>query len=190
VDIQSLFREAEREVEDSGVAAEFRPAAFTAAVQLLSGGYAPDLTHQMRNGHPVEPNGSTMSRGVDLGALGDRLGVPRDAVKSVYTEVDGEIQVSVDPRKLSKSKSAGARELALIVAASRQAAGEDQTHVDVFRQAAIDYDRFDAPNFAAAMADLKGSFILKGPARQRTFKLTKPGWSAAADLIRRLGEGS
>lgn len=189
VDIQSLFREAEREVEDSGVATEFRPGAFSAAVQLLASGHRLDATQESENGHTAEASGSSAPRAVDLGALADRLGVSRDAVESVYTEVDGGIQISVDPRKLSKSKSAGARELAYLVAVPRQAAGEDQTHVEEFRKAAIEYDKFDAPNFAAAMADLKGSFVLKGPARQRTFKLTKPGWTAAGDLIRHMGEG-
>lgn len=118
--------------------------------------------------------------------LATRLQLTRDAVESVYT-VDGDgVQISVDPRRIGPSKSAATRELALLVAAQRQAAGEEQTSVDEIRTVTIEFGKYDPPNFSSSINELRGAFLVKGPPRQRLLKLTRTGWAQAADLVREL----
>lgn len=148
-----------------------RPAA-GGAVQTVQGTYLPAVVSQ--------PSGGLLDR------LASRLQLPRDAVEDVFMEDGDGLVISVHPARLANSKSAGARQITLLVAAMRQAAGEEQTPIDEIRRVATDFDRYDGPNFAAAVNELRGAFLFKGPPRQRTLRLTRAGWAQTSDLVREL----
>ena len=76
------------------------------------------------------------------------------------------------------------------IAPLRQGVGDEEfTPVDDIRHLVQEFGRYDGPNFASAITEMRGVFLVKGPARQRALKLTRPGWQQAADLVRELGEG-
>lgn len=149
-----------------------RPAPSTALVP-----YQPPAEHAVSNGHLLD-------------RLATKLSLSIDVVEGVYTSDGSTIEISVHPGRLPKSRSTGTKALALLVTAMRQAGRDEEfTSVDEIRRIAQEYDRYDGPNFASAINEMRGAFLVKGSARQRHLKLTRPGWQQAADLIRELGEG-
>jgi hypothetical protein len=141
-------------------------------VQAVEGTYLPAVVS--------EPSGGLLDR------LASRLQLSRDVVEEVFMEDGDGLVISVHPARLAASKSAGARQITLLVTAMRQAAGEEQTPIDEIRKVAIDFGKYDAPNFASAVNELRGGFLFKGPTRQRTLRLTRAGWAQTSDLIREL----
>lgn len=74
----------------------------------------------------------------------------------------------------------------MLVATMRQAESDLPTSAEEIRRVVEEYNRYDRPNFASSLAALKGPFLVSGPSRARTFKLTRPGWAEASKLVARL----
>ena len=192
-EVSDILARAVKAVDDAKVPPDLKAAAFERAIDLLtrrapSGGPAGDdrAVVGLDGAAPV-PLGQPTVASNAMDRLATRLRLSRDVVERVYTENGEALAITVDPDKLARSRSAGAREVALLVAAAEQASSDDATSADAIRRACEDYDKFDSPNFAATVAAMKGTFLISGPSRTRTFKLTRPGWVAAANLIGRLG---
>lgn len=187
-DVESILAGAVKAVTDAKVPDDLKSVAFEKAVDLLAGrtsGAAAVPTGLTAPAAPT-PAGSTHA-GSQLDRLAARLGLPHEVVESVYAEGRDGLHVNVKPDRLSRSKSAGARELALLVAAMHQADTDEPTSADEIRRVVEDYNRYDPPNFAASLGTLKGPFLPSGPPRARTFKLTRPGWAEASKLVARVG---
>lgn len=186
-DVKNVLAAATKAVDDANVPQELRSLAFERAIDLLSRSSAPlpaalgGLPSGTETGTPPShPAESPLNR------VATRLRLQRDAVEAVYTDDGAEVEVSVPTDRLSAKKSTATREIALLVAAARQANGEEYTPSEAIRTVAQDYDRFDGPNFASALNEMKGTFLATGTPRNRSFKLTKPGWKAATDLVTRI----
>lgn len=186
-DVTDILANAARAVKDANVPDELKGSAFEKAIDMLAGRISPAAPVPQpavaSSAAPASPSQS----GSLLDRLAARLRLDREAVDAVFTENGEEIAVTVPPDKLAKARSAGTREIALLVAAAGQATGDEPTAGDEIRRVAEDYDRFDGPNNAATLADMKGTFLIGGTSRARTYRLTKPGWAAATTLIARLG---
>jgi hypothetical protein len=158
---------------------ELQAAALSRVIDLLAGAARVDR-QSVPAGEAASPGGGNLDR------LAAKLQIQREAVEDVFTEDAGGVEISIHPARLAPSKSAATRQIALLVASQRQAAGEDQTPVDEIRRVALEFGRYDAPNFSSAVNELRGAFLFKGPPRQRVLKLTRAGWAQASDLIRDL----
>lgn len=188
MDVKDVLEAALKAVGDARVPPELRALAFEKAIDLVA---TPTSAQALPVANGTGLNGSQLTRaatgGSLMGRLAARLHASPEAIEAVFTENAGAVEVTVDPKRLSQRKSTGTRELALLVAASRQVLGEEATPADEIRKVAEDYDRLDAPNFASALADLKGKFLPSGSPRARLFKLSKPGWDEVGSLVARLG---
>ncbi len=183
-DVESILSGAVKAVTDAKVPDDLKSVAFEKAVDLLAGRITPAAAAtQGAAGAVASP---TPVAGSQLDRLAARLGLPHDVVDGVFAEGRDGLHVNVRPERLSRSKSAGARELAMLVAAMHQAESDEPTSVEEIRRVVEDYNRYDQPNFASSLAALKGPFLMSGPSRTRTFKLTRPGWAEASKLVERL----
>jgi hypothetical protein len=180
-DASDIVSRAWAAVENSGLPKEraLEAAALREVIRLLAADKASTAFVPIGQAGAIHPSGQ-------LDRLAAKVQLPIEIVEEVFTEDADGVQISVHPARLAPSKSAATRQLALLVAAQRQAAGEDQTDVDEIRHTAVEFARYDAPNFSSAMNELRGAFLFKGPPRQRTLKLTRAGWTQASDLIREL----
>lgn len=122
-----------------------------------------------------------------LQQIADRMGLSRDIVADVYHSSGDDIGIGLAPSKLSRSSSAAAKQIALLLAAGRQAAlGEEYTPQRVIRDATRDFGRLDSANFATSISEMRDTFLFKGKKQQREVRLTKPGWEEAARLLKEL----
>jgi hypothetical protein len=118
-----------------------------------------------------------------------RMGLDRETVELVYDYRDGELGFVASSRRVSDNKSEAARQLALIVAAGRQAAElEEWTQTSAVRRVVSDYGRLDSSNFAAniQLLDKDGACLFRGKGVSRELKVTRPGMEAAAAMVRTL----
>lgn len=184
-DVESILAGAVKAVTDAKVPDDLKSMAFEKAVDLLAGRVSPAPVAA-----PSAPGAAvatpTVASGSQLDRLAARLGLPHDVVEGVFAEGRDGLQVNVKPDRLSRGKSAGARELAMLVATMRQAESDLPTSAEEIRRVVEEYNRYDRPNFASSLAALKGPFLVSGPSRARTFKLTRPGWAEASKLVARL----
>jgi hypothetical protein len=191
-EVSDILARAVKAVDDAKVPPDLKAAAFERAIDLLtrrapsgvpSGEDRAVVALDNASSGPVsQPTAASTA----MDRLATRLRLSRDVVERVYTENGDSLAITVDPDKLARSRSAGARDVALLVTAAEQASSDEATSVDAIRRACEEYDKFDSPNFAATLAAMRGTFLISGPSRARTFKLTRPGWVAAASLIARL----
>lgn len=190
-DVSDILARAVKAVEDANVPPDLKAAAFERAVDLLARRSAvPSLADtESRAGATLDraEGGAAPAAASTMDRLATRLRLQRDVIEQVYTESGDGLMITVDPGRLARSRSAGAREVALLVAAAAQAVSDEPTPADAIRIAAAEYDKLDAPNHAATLGAMKGTFLIAGPPRAKTFKLTKPGWVAAATLVAKLG---
>ncbi len=185
-DVESILAGAVKAVTDAKVPDDLKSVAFEKAVDLLAGRVGP-APAAAQSAPGATSAATVVTSGSPLDRLVVRLGLPHDVVEGVYAEGRDGLHVNVKPDRLSRSKSAGARELAMLAAAMHQVESDEPTSADVIRRVVEDYNRYDQPNFASSLASMKGPFLVSGPSRARTFKLTRPGWAEASKLVARLG---
>src|SRR5690606_25833095 len=106
-----------------------------------------------------------------INRVATRLRLDEATIREVYDDQDESLSVVVSPSRLDVKKSEGARELALLVAAGRQAAGlEDWTPHEVIRECCVYYNKFDT-NFAANLKALDDDLQVRGSAQKREVRL-------------------
>jgi hypothetical protein len=188
MDAAAIVRDALQAMKDAELPERLEPAALPALIELLGRQSIPAAStalvpYQPAGAHAV-PTGNLLDR------LATKLSIPLEVVEGVYTSDGSTVDISVHPGRLPRSRSTATKALGLLVTAMRQSTGDEEfTSVDEIRRVAQEYDRYDGPNFASAINEMRGSFLVKGSARQRQLKLTRPGWQRAADMVRELGEG-
>jgi hypothetical protein len=170
-------------LDDASVPSELRSVAFGKAFDYLAG--------QPRVGGPglgaptqPAPSGSAAA----VASIANKLKLENDVVREVFS-VDGEkIQLVIPAGKLEKTKSGATRQICLLLAAARQAAGVDEewTSSGTVREACVDYGRYDSPNFASAIQGLDDLVNIRGKGQQREVRVNRRGYEEAATLVRRL----
>jgi hypothetical protein len=108
-------------------------------------------------------------------------------VDRVFEESGETIDLVIAPSKLAKPKKEATQQIALLIAAGRQGAGmEERTTLDVIRTKCEEFKRLDPPNFSKAMNVLNDEFTFSGSGKTRSVKVSRPGWTKAAELVTQL----
>lgn len=138
----------------------------------------------------VAPVGAAGPEG-PLDRIARKAGIAAEAAKGVYRlEHDG-VSLVVADRRLDRNKATGARQITLLVAGGRQAAGfEEWTNLAHAREVCAVYNRLDSKNYAATVKSMADVFNFHGQGIRREVRLTMPGWDEWADLVRRLAAGA
>lgn len=181
-----LLRQAVKAVEDAEVPDDLRVAAFERAVELLSGLASPGIALVPARSSAAVSTASAVPGGL-FDQAAQRLGVPREVLEDVFHTDGDEIGIGLAASRFDKSKSGGTRQLALLVAAARQAAGlEEWTSTGVIREVCRDYGKFDSANFASTIRGMGDVFNFRGRGHQLDVKLTRPGYERAGELLQGL----
>jgi hypothetical protein len=192
MDIRELLASAQREVDEAAVADDLRAVAFGKALDWLAedaGGpktRKPETRHRRRDGREGEVE-SPLER------IADKLSVDLSRVQDVYFEDGEKLGIGVSTGKLKSGKKGGTEQLAVLVAAGRQAGGYDDgwTHSREIRDVCTHFGKFDVGNFGKTLSGMGDYFQIKGKGQQREVKVKVPGYEEAARLINELtgGEG-
>jgi hypothetical protein len=125
-----------------------------------------------------------------LRGIADRLRLDLETVSDVYHLDGDELGIGIAPSRLDPRKAVGTKQIALLVAAGRQAGSwEEWTPVRVIRETARDFGRFDSSNFATTIKDMGDVLNIRGRGRQVEVRVTRPGYERAAHLIGELVAG-
>lgn len=183
----SIFIRAMEAVDKAGLPEEFRLKAFEKAVDLLAGTIVP-RTAQPMSPSPDRQASVESSPSSALDRIAAKLKVDVDVLRDIYHEQNGELDILVPSTKLEHGKKGGTRQLALLVAAGRQAADiEDFTSFDKVREVADQYRKYDSPNFSRTLNEMEDEFSFRGDSRNRVVRVSRPGWEIASKLVSALG---
>ena len=187
-----------QDVEDAKIPDDLRAVALWKAIDLRAGIGAVE-----RPGAGSTPTGAGSSRlqqeattgdtgarsGDSLASIAHRLGLDRATVEEVFTVQGADLELIVPVGKLPSKVAAATKEIALLIAGGRQAAGvEEWTSWDIIRVVCIDYKRIDSTNFAKTVREMDDVFnFRKDSERKLSVRLARPGWDRLAEAIRRLG---
>jgi len=183
-DVSGILREAIRVVREAEIPEDLQSVAFSEAVRLIS-------SSESLAGQPAAtiPAGE----GTPLQHIATRLDLGVEVVSEVYFEDGDGINVGVAPRRLESATARATKQLALLVAAGRQAAGLDAegwTSTAEIRKVCRDFGKFDEGNFASTIREMQDHFNFRGKGLQRQVRLTRGGWEAAQELVRSLVSNS
>jgi hypothetical protein len=187
-EIKEMMMEVVKALEEAGVPDDLRVTAFERAFDALIGtpGESSATTPAAL---PAAGDGTPPTDGPSLASIAARLGLDPELVGEIYY-VDGEsLGLAVAASKFHAKKAAATQQIALLLAAGRQAGGWDEwTPASRVRDVAREYGRFDQANFATTMRRMGDVFSFRGRGRDLEVRLTRPGYEQAATLARDLGE--
>lgn len=169
---------------------DLRTSAFEAGMQMLSARSTQQPDDAAR-GLSTASSALRPATADTLVRIASRLGVDIGLVEEVYVEGDSGPEVVVATARLEKNRAGATKQLALLLAAARQATGadDDWTSSEQIRETVQLYGKFDSNNFAATIAAMDDVFTLRGRGRDRTVRVSRRGWEQAAELVTALAEG-
>lgn len=129
-------------------------------------------------------------RGSPVAVLAQRLGVD-DVVAERVFDIDEDGAHLVVPRSsLDPRKAPAMRDVALLVAAGRQAVTEEEwTGFGIIREACDGRGVLDPVNFAAEVRKLDGNGVrVRGAGRDREMKVNAAGFELAGAVVRKIVE--
>lgn len=166
--------------------------AFSKTFDLHAGIVGPHAPAAPADSASVAPPGRAVAAATGSGdllaAVAAKTGVDRETVAEVFDERHGELELIIGPGKLPTSVSAGAKDIALLVAGGRQAAGiEEWTALDAVREVCAEFKKLDSGNFAKTIKAMTDEFnVRKESERKTVVRVSRPGWDAFSALVRRL----
>ena len=187
MELTEALKQAAKIVEEADLPADLRTAAFEKAVDSLMGspvGAAPAQARTLTG----PTLGGTASQG-GLHAIALRLGLSKDVIDEVFEVKDNTLDVILGYSRIASGTAAGARQLAVLVVAGRQAAGIDAdgwTSAGEIRAICKEFNKFDQANFASTIAGMHQWFSVSGTGQSRKVKMTRAGWEHAAQLVTEL----
>jgi len=187
MELTDALKQAAKIVEDADLPADLRAAAFQKAVDSLLGS-APPAPGSESPGVATGTLSGVVPR-AELNAIATKLSVTTDVVDEVFEIKDGTLDVILGYSRIASGVAAGARQLAVLVVAGRQAAGIDAdgwTAVGEIRSICKEFNKFDQANFASTVAGMDKWFSISGTGQSRKVKMTRAGWEHAAQLIAEL----
>ncbi len=186
MDLEDALKKASEIVEQADLPADLRPTAFQKAFDSLMGSASPAASPYA--GIPAKQDAGSVASG-GLEATAQKLSLPLEVVAEVFDISDGTLDVVVGFSRLADGDAAGTKQLAVLVAAGRQAAGIDSdgwTSAAEIREICKDFGKFDQANFGSTLKGMDKWFSISGSGRDRKVKMTRAGWEHAADLVRAL----
>lgn len=190
--LQAILEQAMAAVDAAAVPDELRAVAFSKAVDVIIAHRraGPPARIEVGSAGPAanaSPGHRLPATSDMIGSIAQRLRLDREIVVQVFDETDGKIDIVVPPRKLATGKAPATKQLALLVAAARQAAQIDEwTDADEIRRVAEEFKKYDQSNFAATLKQMDGEFQIKRSGRSIKVRLSRPGWDQAAELVTKL----
>jgi hypothetical protein len=186
--VTQILRQALAAVKDAGVPPELQPTALEKAVDLLAGAGASTGSPPLAQTEPVrrEPGGTIGGGAVPLDMIAEGLGLSREVVEEVYHyDADDGLKIVLGTTRFARAMSAATKQLALLLAAGRQAAGiEEWTSFTDIRELAKEFGRFDSANFSTTIKDMPDAFMFKGSTTSdRSVKVNRRGREDAAAMI-------
>jgi hypothetical protein len=184
------------DVKQSDTPDDLRMIAFSKVFDLHSGANAPVTPSYTGLGATAGSGATTATTPTSsndlLAAIAVRVGTDRETVAEVFDQRNGELELIIGAGKLPAQVAAGTKEIALLVAGGRQAAGvEEWTALDVVRDVCADFKKLDSGNFSKTIRSMTDEFnVRKESERKTVIRVSRPGWEAFAALIKRLSGAS
>ena len=177
-----------KDVNETEVPDDLRVIAFTKVFDMRSGQGGPSTRDNKQPARTTGNGSGGLIAGDLLDAVAARAGIDRETVAEVFDERNGGLELIIGPRKLPPSVSAGTKEIALLVAGGRQAAGiEEWTSLDDVRDVCQEFKKLDSGNFAKTIKSMTDEFnVRKESERKTVVRVSRPGWDAFSKLLVRL----
>ena len=185
-EIQEILKEAETILTEAGIAAELQAVAFSKVVDVLLGAGIEQASPAP--GRVTRANGLAATSGGPLASIAARMGLSIEEVEEVFFLDGDQLGIGLPSTRLDPGKAGGTKQLALLVAAGRQAGGFDEewTASSEIRRWCHEFGRFDSSNYSTTLLELGDVFQFRGSRLQREVKVRRLGFERAAELIRRL----
>lgn len=175
-EVAKILREAYDAVKAAKLPTEVEGVALSKAVDLIAG------VRQAQG--EVKKEEVAADPGDLLGKIGAKFRVNRELIEDTFEVEDGSVNLTISRTKLEALKTKGTKQIALLLAAGRQAAGlEKATETKVIRTVAEEYGKLDPPNFASTLAEMTDSFIISGARADKTMKARRGTFEEAGRLI-------
>lgn len=185
--VRDILQQAAELVAGAAVPSELRAVAFGKAVDLLTG--TPGEGNRGRGQQGLGGSGLGSAENSDdlIQKIATKLDLDRELVDETFEVVDGDIRMTIARTKLESSRTGGTKQIAVLLAAARQAAGlEEKTRADIIRAVADEYGKYDSANFSTTLHELGDYFGFSGTSRARELKVKRAGYDEAAASITRL----
>jgi hypothetical protein len=179
--LEEILRDAVTVVERAGVPDDLRGVAFERVLsEMRVRGRDPSVERR------ADPEATTLH-----GRIGARLGVSAEEASEVYFDEEGTLGIAVPASRLDRSKAGGTKQLALLLAAGRQAAGlEEWTSAADIRRVCDEFGRFDSRNFAAVLMEMDDVLQFRGNRQRREARVRRTGFEQAGSLVRSLASAT
>jgi hypothetical protein len=189
MELKEVLAQALRAVNEAEIPTELREIAFAKAIDLAAGPPAVRTAGAV-GARKLQVQDELGDDADGLQRIAGKLKLDREIVSHVYyLNPDGKsLEVVISPSRLPSKFGPAIKELALLVAAGRQAAGIDAewTTADEVRKVCEHFKRYDASNFAAYIKQMEDVFSMRGTAHKREVRMTMPAWEQATALVARL----
>jgi hypothetical protein len=190
-EIAELLRQAESAVDDAALAEDLRTIGFERALDELGlgtmqGAPAPSAMDGRRptaiDSDPAAPTAGLL---IEIARLFE---LPLDSIERIYEVDDGQVRLAIKRSMLPDTRKAAAmRDVSLLVATGRQAAGEEETALAAMREECSALGVLDSANFSAEIGKL--GFRLQGTRNTKTARANRHHREEAVRLVMRvLGE--
>lgn len=179
---EEVLAEALRVTREAQLPPHLESVAFEKAIDAFSG-TARIAADTGKGRQSLKADSVTQDNAIDR--IASKLGIDLSLVEEVFSfDPEAGIQLIVGVGKLETEKTAATRELATLVAGSRQLGGiEDWTQARRIREVCQHYGKFDSANFAATLTQMDDIFGFKGKGQGREVRLNKPGSEEFKRLI-------
>jgi hypothetical protein len=187
-EIVDLLRQAAAAVQSAELPDDLRSVGFERALDAVGLARIPAASSAGTPALDSPPSGGTggyTDASMDLlTRIGRRLELSPEVVERIYDVDDGTVRLAIRRAMLREPdrKAAAMRDVALLLVAGRQAAGEEQTALADVREECQALNVLDGPNFSSEVSKL--DFRLRGPRNDRTAKANRNHFEEAADVIR------
>lgn len=184
--IPDILQEALRIVEEAELPEGLQEIAFSKTVDLLArqeGLEAGVPDEEERREEPPRPAAGDL-----LDRAAQRLDVDPEVLAHVYLEEEGDMVLEVPPNDLAQASDAAAmREIALLYAAGRQAAGlEEWTSRNAIREVTQEYGVYNR-SFVNVIDRMRDVFRIRaGEGDDRRIQVRRPGLTRAREIILRI----
>lgn len=193
--ITDILRTASQAVRDAGVPETLQATAFERVVDALLNDAG------LTSAPSTDPSSAEVPAGGDaqrqappppppddpLALVAERAGRTLEEIRDVFHLEGDRLDVVVGHRRIASGNAAGSRELTLLVAGARQAAGlEEHTSLSVPRELCRDFGRLDVDNYASTIKKMDDVFTFYGRGANREVRLKRPGWDTWSELVGRL----
>ncbi|HET8566578.1 MAG TPA: hypothetical protein VFL77_08910 [Solirubrobacterales bacterium] len=169
-------------VEEAQVPSDLRAIAFAHALESAANPSQPTVG-------AARPDGPEDGAGM-LDAISQRVGVDQHVVSGLFEERDGEVHLTIGRAQLPNgaSKAASMRDVALLVAAGRQAAGlEDYTPTALIRRECDELGVLDSSNFSVEVSRL--GLRTRGGSKSKEVHANRHQMEVAGELMTRIVGG-